>query len=169
MPAVFAFGLDPMAGPPLLFITMPTIFNSMPGGNILEVVFFLSLLFAAISSSINMLEGPVEALMSQTKLSRKKSAIIISLIGFVLSIPLNLSMTRFDNFTNFITIIISPLAALIVFIVFYYMHGTDEALIEINTGASKPIGKNFILFAKYAFVIITVAVIVLGVVYGGIG
>ncbi|MGL4109514.1 sodium-dependent transporter [Clostridium sp. LP20] len=169
MPAVFAFGLDPMAGPPLLFITMPTIFESMPGGNILEVVFFLSLLFAAISSSINMLEGPVEALMSQTKFSRKKSAIIISLIGFLLSIPLNLSMTRFDNFTNFITIIVSPLAALIVFVAFYYMHGTDKALVEINTGASKPISKSFILFAKYAFVVITIAVIILGVIYGGIG
>lgn len=169
MPAVFAFGLDPMAGPPLLFITMPTIFNSMPAGNILEVVFFLSLLFAAISSSINMLEGPVEALMSQSKLSRKKSAILISLICFILSIPLNLSMNRFDSFTNFITIVISPLAVLIVFIVFYYIHGEDKVLEEINMGSKKKLNKGFILFAKYGFVIITMIVIVLGIAYGGIG
>lgn len=169
MPAVFSFGLDPMAGPPLLFITMPTIFKSMPAGNILEVIFFISLIFAAISSSINMLEGPVEALMSQTKLSRKKSSIIIAITGFVLSIPLNLSMTRFDNFTNFITIVVSPLAALIVFLVFYYMHSKEFVLEEINMGAHRKLGDGFINFAKYGFVIITVIVIILGVIYGGIG
>ena len=169
MPAVFALGLDPMAGPPLLFITMPTIFESMPAGSILEVIFFLSLIFAAISSSINMLEGPVEALMSQTKLNRKQSSIIIALIGFVLSIPLNLSMTRFDNFTNFITIVVSPLAALIVFLVFYYMHGEANVLEEINTGANIKLGRWFVLFAKYGFVAITIIVIILGVAYGGIG
>ncbi|GAA0078455.1 sodium-dependent transporter [Clostridium sp. CTA-5] len=169
MPAVFAFKLDPMAGPPLLFITMPTIFKEIPGGRIISIVFFLSILFAAISSSINMLEGPVEALMSQTKLNRKKSSIIIASIGFILSIPLNLSMGAFDNFTNFITIIVSPTAALIVFIVFYYMYDSKKALEEINMGASRKLGITFLNFAKYVFVFITVLVIILGIIYGGIG
>ncbi|SFC69196.1 sodium-dependent transporter [Clostridium uliginosum] len=169
MPAVFAFKLDPMAGPPLLFITMPTIFKSMPGGSIIAIVFFLSLLFAAISSTINMLEGPVEALMSQTKFSRKKSAMIIAAITFILSIPLNLSMTTFDNFTNLITIIISPLAVLIVFFVFYYMYDNKKILEEINSGASKNFGNGFLKFAKYVFAIVTIIVIILGVMYGGIG
>lgn len=71
MPAVFAFGLDVNAGPPLLFMTMPIIFDKMPGGTIIAIVFFLSLFFAAISSSINMLEGVVEAIISNTKLTRK--------------------------------------------------------------------------------------------------
>ena len=100
MPAVFAFGLDPMSGPPLLFITLPTIFKSMPAGQILSILFFLSIIFAAVSSSINMLEGPVEALMSQTKLSRKKATILISMILFILSIPLNLDMNLFNNFLS---------------------------------------------------------------------
>lgn len=169
MPAVFAFNLDPMAGPPLLFITMPTIFKSMPGGRIISIVFFLSLLFAAISSSINMLEGPVEAMMSQTKFNRKKSSIIIASIAFIFSIPLNMSMTSFDNFTNLITVIISPVAALIVLIVFYYMYGEERAMEAINEGAARKLGKGFLRFAKYGFAIITIAVIVLGIVYGGIG
>ncbi|MDZ4956958.1 sodium-dependent transporter, partial [Clostridium perfringens] len=95
MPAVFAFGLDPMSGPPLLFITLPTIFKSMPAGQILSILFFLSVIFAAVSSSINMLEGPVEALMSQTRLNRKKATILIVGILFILSIPLNLNMDLF--------------------------------------------------------------------------
>ncbi|NFH73442.1 sodium-dependent transporter [Clostridium botulinum] len=127
MPSVFAFNLDPMAGPPLLFITMPTIFKAMPGGR------------------------------------------LIAIIGFILSIPLNLSMASFDNFTNFITIIVSPLAALIVFLVFYYVGYYKKALIEINKGSSRELGINFIYLAKYVFVIITVVVIILGIIYGGIG
>lgn len=169
MPAVFAFNLDPMAGPPLLFITMPTIFKAMPGGRLLSIIFFLSLIFAAISSSINMLEGPVEAVMSQTKIDRKKASVIIASVAFILSIPLNLSMTTFDNFTNFITVIISPLAALIVLIVFYFVHGGDDAMKAINEGARRKLGKGFLGFAKYGFTIITVAVIILGIIYGGIG
>ena len=65
MPAVFAFGLNPSSGPSLLFITVPSIFKSMPYGNILSTLFFLSIIFAAISSSVNMLEGPVEAIIQQ--------------------------------------------------------------------------------------------------------
>lgn len=168
MPAVFAFGLDPASGPPLLFITIPTIFKAVPGGQILMVLFFLSVLFAAISSSINMLEGPVESFMTQTKLSRKTSAILISIVAFILSIPLNLNMDLFNNFADVITIVVSPLAALLVFIVFYYMNSKEDVLEEINRGAIRKLGEKFFIFAKYGFTIITVLVIILGVIYGGI-
>lgn len=169
MPAVFSFGLDPQAGPPLLFITMPTIFKAMPGGHIISIVFFLSILFAAISSSINMLEGPVEALMERVKLSRKKASILLAFIGFILSIPLNLSMSTFDNFTNFITVIISPIGALIVAVVFYYVCGEKKVLEEVNIGAKRKLSDGFIFMGKYVFTITTVIVIILGIIYGGIG
>ena len=168
MPAVFAFGLDPMSGPPLLFITLPTIFKSMPVGGLISTLFFLSVIFAAISSSINMLEGPVEALMSQSKLSRKKATILIAAILFVLSIPLNLNMDLFNKFSDFITIVVSPLAALIVLIVFYFMRDKEEVLNEINMGAKRKVGNKFLVFAKYGFTSITILVIILGVIYGGI-
>ncbi|CUP72224.1 sodium:neurotransmitter symporter family protein [Clostridium baratii] len=169
MPAVFSFGLDPQAGPPLLFITMPTIFKAMLGGHIISIVFFLSILFAAISSSINMLEGPVEALMERVKLSRKKASILLALIGFILSIPLNLSMSTFDNFTNFITVIISPIGALIVAVTFYYVCGEKKVLEEVNIGAKRKLSNGFVFMGKYVFTITTVIVIILGIIYGGIG
>ena len=168
MPAVFAFGLDPMSGPPLLFITLPTIFKSMPAGGLVSVLFFLSVIFAAISSSINMLEGPVEALMSQTRLNRKKATILIAIILFILSIPLNLDMNLFNSFSDFITIVISPLGALIVLIVFYFMRDKKEILDQINMGAKKKLGNRFVIAAKYGFTTITVLVIILGIIYGGI-
>lgn len=168
MPAVFAFGLDPMSGPPLLFITLPTIFKSMPAGGLIAILFFLSVIFAAISSSINMLEGPVEALMSQSKLSRKKATTLIAVVLFILSVPLNLNMNLFNKFSDFITIVISPLGALIVLVVFYFMRDKKEILNEINMGARNKVGIRFIIAAKYGFTIITVLVIILGIVYGGI-
>lgn len=169
MPAVFAFHLDVKAGPPLLFMTMPIIFDKMPGGMLIAVVFFISLFFAAISSSINMLEGVVEAMISHTKLTRIKAVVLVGIATLVLSIPLNLSMTTFDNFTNLITVVVSPVMALLVLIVFYYIYDSKKALVGINEGTKKPLGDKFLYFAKYVFTIVTVLVVVLGVIYGGIG
>lgn len=169
MPAVFAFKLDVKAGPPLLFMTMPVIFEKMPGGTVCAVIFFLSLFFAAISSSINMLEGVVEAIVSNTRLKRTGAVALVGVTAFVLSIPLNLSMTTFDRFTNLITVVISPLMALLVLIVFYYVYDAKKALEGINEGTQKPLGQKFLYFAKYVFTIVTVLVVILGIAYGGIG
>ena len=116
-----------------------------------------------------MLEGPCEALMSQIKINRKKAVILVALIGFLLSIPLDLNMVTFNNFTNFITIILSPIGALLTMIVFYYVLNKDEVLIEINRGSYKKLENKFYYFAKYGFVLITIIVIILGIILGGIG
>ena len=97
MPAVFAFGLNPSSGPSLLFITVPSIFKSMPYGNILSTLFFLSIIFAAISSSVNMLEGPVEAIISATKLNRKTASILITVVAFILAVPLSINIVKLLN------------------------------------------------------------------------
>lgn len=73
-----------------------------------------------------MLEGVVEAILSHSKLTRKKAVILVGVVTFVLSVPLNLSMTTFDQFTNLITVVISPLMALLVLIVFYYLHDGEK-------------------------------------------
>lgn len=168
MPAVFAFGLEPTAGPSLLFITVPSIFKAMPYGNIISTFFFLSIIFAAISSSVNMLEGPVEALLSVTKISRKKASIIISALCFVLALPLATSIDKFNSFTDFVTIILSPIGATISAISIFFLF-KGNVLFEINKGAKRPLGNVFLKFAKFVFVPVTVIVIILGSVYGGIG
>lgn len=169
MPAVFAFGVNVNAGPPLLFMTMPSIFDIMPGGNLFAIVFFLSLLFAAVSSSINMLEGVTEAIISNFNLKRKKAVILVGSILGIASIPLNLNMTVFDNFTNLITVVISPMMVLLVLLAFYYIHDAKDALKEINLGGQIKLGTKFLAFAKYGFLIITILVVILGIAYGGIG
>ncbi|HIG0360862.1 sodium-dependent transporter [Clostridium sporogenes] len=168
IPAAFAFNLDVTSGPSLMFITVPTIFKSLPLGNIFSTIFFLSMIFASISSSVIMLEGPVEALLSQVNLSRKKASLIVALFGFIAAIPLCLNLNLFSSFSDTITILFFPLGTLIIAIVSYYIVGEKEALKEINLGSKKKLNKVFIILAKYIFVIVTVIVIVLGLIYGGI-
>lgn len=168
VPATFAFGFDPAAGPSLLFITLPSIFKMMPYGNIMAILLFLSIIFAAISSSIGMLEGPVEALMTRTKLTRVKSTIIISLLCLILALPLAVNMDLFNSFADFVTIILSPVGTMITAIVFFYLYKGD-LLAEINKGAKYPLGKLFIYFGRAIFVPVTIIVIILGIIYGGIG
>lgn len=168
MPAVFAFGFDPQAGPALLFITIPSIFKLMPYGNLLSALFFLSIIFAAISSTIALLEGPVEALMSKTKLTRRQASNLISVIAFVLALPLAVNLEWFNSFSDFITIILSPIGAMITAVSIFYLYKGD-ILSEINKGAKRPLGELFIKFAKYVFVPVTIIIILLGITYGGIG
>jgi len=169
IPAVFAYGLDPGAGPALLFVTVPTIFKAMPLGALISTLFFLSIIFASLSSCIVMLEGPVEAAMSEMNISRKKASIIIAIICFLLGLPMDVNMNLFSKFSDFITIYITPMGTLIVAITFFFVIGSKEALNEINKGAEKPLGEYIIPFIKYGFTATTFIVIILGVIYGGIG
>ena len=168
MPAVFSLGLDPTAGPSLLFITIPSIFRLIPYGNILSILFFLSIIFAAISSTIGLLEGPVEALMSQTKLNRRQSTNLISVITFILALPLAINIDWFNTFADFVTIILSPIGVMIMAFAWFYLYQGD-LLKEVNEGAARPLPHAFIKFGRYIFVPVTILIIILGMIYGGIG
>ncbi len=75
MPAVFAAGIEPAAGPSLVFETLPVIFSQM--GKVLPVVFFLAILIAALSSSISMLEVVVAWLVGQKKMRRSHAVLAV--------------------------------------------------------------------------------------------
>lgn len=169
MPAVFALGFSPTAGPALLFVTVPSIFQTMKFGSLLSTIFFLGIIFASISSSIAMLEGPVEAIMELTNWSRKKATCITASVAFLFAIPLSLNGALFNNFTNFITIIFSPFGALITAFVFFYLLDPEETLAHLNLGTKTKLGKGFIWFGRYIFIPTTVCIIILGTIYGGIG
>lgn len=75
MPAVFAAGIEPAAGPSLVFETLPVIFSQM--GKVLPVVFFMAILIAALSSSISMLEVVVAWLVEQKKMRRSHAVLAV--------------------------------------------------------------------------------------------
>ena len=91
MPAVFAYDLSPTQGPPLLFIVMSQVFNSMPMGDILGAVFYLLIIFAAITSTISILELITSFFVDEKKKDRKKSALISGIVIALCGIPVALS------------------------------------------------------------------------------
>lgn len=90
-PAVFAFGMDPAAGPELAFITLPQIFLVMPYGKIVGMVFFGLLTAAALTSMMSLLEVPVASVLHRSRISRRRAAMLIGGAAFVLGMPSALS------------------------------------------------------------------------------
>ena len=91
MPAVFAFGIDPQAGPGLVFETLPYIFGQMPAGGFIAVLFFMALLVAALTSSISMQEVAVAYLVEEKKFSRVWACVTLFIICWVVGALCSLS------------------------------------------------------------------------------
>ena len=96
-PAAFAFGVQPDAGPSLLFITLPNIFNQMGGGRIWGTLFFLFMSFAALSTLIAVFENIVSYWIDAHQVSRKKATIINCIVIIVLSLPCLLGFNVLSN------------------------------------------------------------------------
>lgn len=169
IPAAFAFGLDAGAGPSLLFITIPAIFSHIPGGTFLGGIFFLSVIFAALSSAINQLEVPVESFMDKFGFSRKKSAVIVGGIALIIGLVLDLNMNYFGKFADFVSVILIPLGAVISLGVYFYCVDKNKVITEINKGSNFKTGSIILWFGRYIFIPGTIVIIILGLIYGGIG
>lgn len=93
MPAVFSAGIQPGEGPGLVFDTLPYIFSQMPHGvgTVVGIVFFITILMAALTSSISLLEVGVAYLVEEKGMGRVKSTLLITFIGWVLGIFCSLS------------------------------------------------------------------------------
>jgi len=92
-PIVFAYDLDPAQGPGLIFVTLSTAFGTMPGGVFIGTIFFTLVFFAALSSSISMLEVSVSRFVEGDDSNRPKMAIIagigIFFVGFLTLLSFN--------------------------------------------------------------------------------
>ncbi len=101
IPACFAFGQDPVAGPPLLFITLPNVFNGMVGGRIWGTIFFVFMSFAALSTVIAVVENIVAFFMDQWNWKRKNATVAVFFLLLVLSMPAILGFNLWQNITPF--------------------------------------------------------------------
>ncbi|MEG0499576.1 MAG: sodium-dependent transporter [Rikenellaceae bacterium] len=80
-PAVFSMGINPTSGPDLVFITLPGVFNQMPGGYVISIVFFFLLFMAAITSSVSMVEVITAYLKEEFKIKRHWGIFITACIA----------------------------------------------------------------------------------------
>ncbi|WP_092209195.1 sodium-dependent transporter [Desulfoluna spongiiphila] len=168
IPAVFAFKLDVTAGPPLMFITMPNVFKMMPFGYLFSIVFFVAVLFAGVSSLMNLFETPVEALQQRLHVSRITAIAIIALISGSVGLILENGDTL-STWMDIVSIYLIPLGALLAGIMFFWVCGPGFAREQAQTGRDKTIGGWFEPMTKYGFCGSTIIVYILGIAYGGIG
>lgn len=98
-PIVFSAGMQPGAGPGLVFKTIPMVFSSLPGGNILALLFFLLLAFAALTSAISLLESQVAYLIDERGWNRKRATAALAALAFVVGIPSALSSNLLTHLT----------------------------------------------------------------------
>ncbi|AUU22200.1 sodium-dependent transporter [Aeromonas caviae] len=100
-PVLASTGIDPAAGPGLTFMTMPAVFNHLPFGQGLAVIFFLLLLVAALSSSISMLEHLVRFTTEEWGWSRRNACRVLTLLIMACGIPVSLSFGPWAEYTLF--------------------------------------------------------------------
>ena len=144
------------------------VFKEMAGGQLFSILFFISLLFASITSLMNLLEVPIEALQNRMNLKRYTAVVVVCAVSF--GIGLFLEDGNFlSAWMDFMSIYIIPLGALIAAVMFFWIIGSKIAKEQAEMGASKPLGAWFEPMAKYVFVILTVVVVIGGILYGGIG
>lgn len=146
-PAVFAFGIEASSGPGLVFITLPNVFQQMPGGYFFSILFFILLVLAALTSSISILEVVVAYFHEELKMKRKLATVfatvIISLLGIICSLSMGI-FSHYKFFTlNFFDLIdwisanlMLPLGGLFISLFLGWKFGRKKIQAEIEKGGS---------------------------------
>jgi len=177
IPSCFAYGIEPDAGPSLIFQTLPNVFKEMPGGRIWGSFFFLFMLFAAVSTVIAVFENILSMAMDKWDISRKKACIICGVSVAILSVPCALGFNLWSGFTplgagsNILDLedfIVSnnilPLGSLI-FVVFCCSKkawGWDNFIKEANAGKGLKLPQFLRVYMTYILPIILLIVWVQG-------
>lgn len=167
LPAVFAFHIPPNSGPPLMFVTLPQVFQQMPAGQLFSFLFFLSVFFAGITSLVNMLEACSEALASRTRLSRRWATLAVGTLVFGVAVFLE-ALPHMGTWLDVVTIYIAPFGAVLGAVLIYWVLGLPAIQGELRKGRTRPIGRLFGSIANL-YVVLAGAVVLFGILYGGIG
>lgn len=150
IPPVIAFnGGDPSkinAGPGLMFITLPQVFEKMAFGSIIGTVFFVLVLFAALTSSISLMETIVSVVIDKTSLNRKTATICVTVVVLIIGIPsclgygpwagITIIGMQFLDFFDFISnSVMMPIVAFLTCILVGHVVGTKVISDEVESGA----------------------------------
>ena len=153
-------------GPGLMFIFLPALFKSMPGGYIVAIIFFVAVFMAGLSSLINLYEAPIATIQEKLHLGRKASCAIIAAIALVVSICIQGIVS---GWMDILSIYICPLGAGLAGIMFFWICGKKYVETQVNTGLDKKFTDKFYPICKYIFCPVCFLVLILGIVLGGIG
>ncbi len=181
IPAVFAFsGGDPAAlgkGPGLMFATLPKVFESMWGGNVIGTLFFILVLFAALTSSISLMETIVSFFQDKFKLSRPVACIVVFLISVLLGVPSSLGngiwanikvigmdfLTFFDFISNSV---IMPIVAILTCVFVGHIIKPESVIEEVELTGPFKAKKLFVVMVKYIAPICILLILISSVLEG---
>ncbi len=178
-PACFAYGVQPDAGPSLIFKTLPNIFNNMPYGNIWGSLFFLFLCFAALSTVLAVFENIIACTRDITGWSRKKACLINCIAMLVLSMPCILGFNVLSGFAPLgkgsvimdledfiVSNVLLPLGSLIfiIFCVTRYGWGWDKFVQEANTGKGLKVKKWMRPYMTFILPLIVLILFIVGII-----
>ena len=176
-PACFAFGVDPGAGPELIFITLPNVFNVMAGGRLWGSLFFLFMTFAAFSTIIAVFENIMACCMDKWAWSRKKTALINGIVIFAASVPCVLGYNVWSGFQPrgagsavldledfIVSNLLLPGGSLIflLFCVTKWGWGFDNYLAEANTGTGLKFPRSLRWYVTFVIPVVILVILVMG-------
>lgn len=175
IPAVFSFsGGDEAAlgkGPSLMFITLPRVFDSMKGGAVIGAAFFLLVLFAALTSSISLMETVVSILQDKLRWSRRKTCLIVLVGCVLLGLPSSLGFgvwsgvtimgMSFLDFFDFVSnSVLMPMVALLTCIFVGYVIRPKALIDEVEFSAPFRFRKMFTVIIKYVAPVCIILILV---------
>lgn len=176
-PACFAYGVQPDAGPSLIFKTLPNIFNHMPFGRAFGSLFFVFMSFAAFSTVLAVFENILAMTMDLSGWSRKKSAAVNLVLVFVLSLPCALGFnvllfiqplgkgtTVMDLFDFLVSNLLLPIGALL-YVLFCTRKagwGWDNFVREADTGRGIKVRGWMRPFSTWVLPLLILAIIIIG-------
>ena len=171
-PAVFSFGIEPTAGPELVFITLPNIFQQLPLGSLWSLVFFVLLALAALTSTISLHEVATAYIHEEYHLTRNQAAWITSIgvciLGAIASLSFGVlkeytigGLIIFDALDYLTAKIMMPLGGM--FICIFVGTRIEKRILkeELTNHGTIP----FYFFRTYAFVVKYIAPIAIGLIF----
>lgn len=171
-PAVFSFGIEPTAGPELVFITLPNIFEQLPFGSLWSLVFFVLLALAALTSTISLHEVATAYIHEEYHLTRHQAAWVVSIgvsiLGAIASLSFGVlreytigGLIIFDALDYLTAKIMMPLGGM--FICIFVGTRIEKRILkeELTNRGTIP----FYFFNTYAFVVKYIAPIAIGLIF----
>ena len=167
LPAMAAGGVEPSkGGPGLMFVYLVNVLNGMPGGRIIGMIFFICVLFAGVSSIVNLYEAPVAFLQEKLGLKRVPSVAIIGVVGCAIALMIQ---PWTSQWMDVVSIYICPLGAFLAGLMFFWVLKKETAIEAVSYGIKKPLGGWFYPLGRYAYCVLSVLALIFGAAWGGIG
>ncbi|MCI6004493.1 MAG: sodium-dependent transporter [Blautia sp.] len=177
-PACFSYGVQPDAGPSLIFVTLPNVFVNMAGGRIWGTLFFLFMTFASFSTVIAVFENLLANFIDNFGWSRKKASVVNCIAVFLASLPCVLGYNVWsslrliggrdvlDSEDFLVSNLLLPLGSLIflLFCVSRWGWGFDKYLEEVNTGNGLKISRKLKWYFQFVLPVLIVIILIQGLI-----